>query len=138
MHEFGRIIRVLGDRSSVRLEHLVVVQDVGGSNPLGHPNKIELMKNLLNAAELKDAQNLLPDWEVSGEFLFRVFLFKNFVEAFDFMTAISSTAEEMNHHPDWANVYNKVEVRLSTHDSGGVTSLDVQLASVMDSLFTED
>ncbi len=138
MHEFGRIIRVLGDRSSVRLEHLVVVQDVGGSNPLGHPNKIELMKNLLNAAELKDAQNLLPDWEVSGEFLFRVFLFKNFVEAFDFMTAISSTAEEMNHHPDWANVYNKVEVRLSTHDSGGVTSLDVQLASIMDSLFTED
>ena len=138
MHEFGRIIRVLGDRSSVRLEHLVVVQDVGGSNPLGHPNKIELMKNLLNDAELKDAQNLLPDWEVSGEFLFRVFLFKNFVEAFDFMTAISSTAEEMNHHPDWANVYNKVEVRLSTHDSGGVTSLDVQLASVMDSLFTED
>ena len=138
MHEFGRIIRVLGDRSSVRLEHLVVVQDVGGSNPLGHPNKIELMKNLLNAAELKDAQKLLPDWEVSGEFLFRVFLFKNFVEAFDFMTAISSTAEEMNHHPDWANVYNKVEVRLSTHDSGGVTSLDVQLASVMDSLFTED
>ena len=138
MHEFGRIIRVLGDRSSVRLEHLVVVQDVGGSNPLGHPNKIELMKNLLNDAELKDAQNLLPDWEVSGEFLFRVFLFKNFVEAFDFMTAISSTAEEMNHHPDWANVYNKVEVRLSTHDSGGVTSLDVQLASTMDSLFTED
>ncbi len=138
MHEFGRIIRVLGDRSSVRLEHLVVVQDVGGSNPLGHPNKIELMKNLLNDAELKDAQNLLPDWEVSGEFLFRVFLFKNFVEAFDFMTAISSTAEEMNHHPDWANVYNKVEVRLSTHDSGGVTSLDVQLASIMDSLFTED
>ena len=54
------------------------------------------------------------------------------------MTAISSTAEEMNHHPDWANVYNKVEVRLSTHDSGGVTSLDVQLASIMDSLFTED
>tara|TARA_B100001559_G_scaffold290407_1_gene269426 strand:+ start:221 stop:637 length:417 start_codon:yes stop_codon:yes gene_type:complete len=138
VHEFGRIIRVLGDRSSVRLEHLVVVQDVGGSNPLGHPNKIELMKNLLNDAELKDAQNLLPDWEVSGEFLFRVFLFKNFVEAFDFMTAISSTAEEMNHHPDWANVYNKVEVRLSTHDSGGVTSLDVQLASIMDSLFTED
>ena len=138
MHEFGRIIRVLGDRSSVRLEHLVVVQDVGGSNPLGHPNKIELMKNLLNDAELKDAQNLLPDWEVSGEFLFRVFLFKNFVEAFDFMTAMSSTAEEMNHHPDWANVYNKVEVRLSTHDSGGVTSLDVQLASIMDSLFTED
>ena len=100
--------------------------------------KTELMQNLLDATQLKDAQNLLPDWEVSGEFLFRIFLFKNFVEAFDFMTTISSTAEEMNHHPDWSNVYNKVEVRLSTHDSGGVTSLDVELASVMDSLFTED
>ncbi len=138
MHEFGRIIRVLGDRSSVRLEHLVVVQDVGGSNPLGHPNKIELMQNLLDAAQLKDAQNLLPDWEISGESLFRIFVFKNFVEAFDFMTAISLIAENMNHHPDWSNVYNKVEVRLSTHDSGGVTSLDVDLALSMDSLFIKE
>ena len=138
MHEFGRIIRVLGDRSSVRLEHLVVVQDVGGSNPLGHPNKIELMQNLLDAAQLKDAQSLLPDWEISGESLFRIFVFKNFVEAFDFMTAISLIAENMNHHPDWSNVYNKVEVRLSTHDSGGVTSLDVDLALSMDSLFIKE
>ena len=96
------------------------------------------MRDLLDDAQLEDAKKLLPDWEVSGELLFRVFLFKNFVEAFDFMTAISLIAEEMNHHPDWANVYNKVEVRLSTHDSGGVTSLDVELASVMDSLFSED
>ena len=96
------------------------------------------MRDILDDAQLEDAKKLLPDWEVSGEFLFRVFLFKNFVEAFDFMTAISSTAEKMNHHPDWANVYNKVEVRLSTHDSGGVTSLDVELASVMDSLFSEE
>ena len=138
MHEFRRIIRVLGDRSSVRLEHLVVVQDVGGSNPLGHPNKIELMQNLLDAAQLKDAQNLLPDWEISGESLFRIFVFKNFVEAFNFMAAISLIAENMNHHPDWSNVYNKVEVRLSTHDSGGVTSLDVDLALSMDSLFIKE
>ena len=96
------------------------------------------MRDLLDVTELEDAKKLLPDWEVSEEFLFRVFLFKNFVEAFDFMTAVSSVAEEMNHHPDWANVYNKVEVRLSTHDSNGVTSLDVELASVMNSLFTED
>ena len=137
MHEFGRIIRVLGDRSSVRLEHLVVVQDVGGSNPLGHPNKIELMQNLLDAAQLKDAQNLLPDWEISGESLFRIFVFKNFVEAFDFMTAISLIAEDMNHYPDWANVYNRVEVRLRTHDSNGVTALDAELALSMDSLFTK-
>ncbi|MDG2210787.1 MAG: 4a-hydroxytetrahydrobiopterin dehydratase [Acidimicrobiales bacterium] len=96
------------------------------------------MQNLLDAAQLKDAQNLLPDWEISGESLFRIFVFKNFVEAFDFMTAISLIAENMNHHPDWSNVYNKVEVRLSTHDSGGVTSLDVDLALSMDSLFIKE
>jgi len=96
------------------------------------------MQNLLDAAQLKDAQNLLPDWEISKESLFRLFVFKNFVNAFDFMTSVSLIAENMNHHPDWSNVYNKVEVRLSTHDSGGVTSLDVELASVMDSLFSED
>ena len=84
-------------------------------------------------------EQLASDWQViDAHHLLKDYTFKNFVEAFDFMTAISSTAEKMNHHPDWANVYNKVEVRLSTHDSGGVTSLDVELASVMDSLFTEE
>jgi 4a-hydroxytetrahydrobiopterin dehydratase len=95
------------------------------------------MQNLLDAAQLKDAQNLLPDWEISGESLFRIFVFKNFVEAFDFMTAISLIAEDMNHYPDWANVYNRVEVRLRTHDSNGVTALDAELALSMDSLFTK-
>ena len=96
------------------------------------------MQNLLDAAQLKDAQSLLPDWEISEESLFRIFVFKNFVEAFDFMTSVSLIAESMDHHPDWSNVYNKVEVRLSTHDSGGVTSLDVDLAQSMDSLFIKE
>jgi len=96
------------------------------------------MQNLLDAAQLKDAQSLLPDWEISEESLFRIFVFKNFVEAFDFMTSVSLIAENMNHHPDWSNVYNKVEVRLSTHDSGGVTPLDVDLALSMDSLFIKE
>ena len=100
--------------------------------------KTELMQNLLDAAQLKDAQNLLPDWEISEESLFRIFVFKNFVDAFDFMTSVSLIAENMNHHPDWSNVYNKVQVRLSTHDSGGVTSLDVDLAQSMDSLFIKE
>jgi len=96
------------------------------------------MQNLLDAAQLKDTQSLLPDWEISEESLFRIFVFKNFVEAFDFMTSVSLIAENMNHHPDWSNVYNKVEVRLSTHDSGGVTPLDVDLALSMDSLFIKE
>jgi len=96
------------------------------------------MQNLLDAAQRKDAQSLLPDWEISEESLFRIFVFKNFVEAFDFMTSVSLIAENMNHHPDWSNVYNKVEVRLSTHDSGGVTPLDVNLALSMDSLFIKE
>ncbi len=96
------------------------------------------MQNLLDAAQLKNAQNLLPDWEISAGSLFRLFVFTNFVDAFDFMTSVSLIAENMNHHPDWSNVYNKVEVRLSTHDSGGVTSLDVDLALSIDSLFIKE
>jgi len=96
------------------------------------------MQNLLDAAQLKDAQSLLPDWEISKESLFRLFVFKNFVDAFNFMTSVSLIAENMNHHPDWSNAYNKVEVHLSTHDSGGVTSLDVDLALSMDSLFIKE
>ena len=127
----------LGDRSSARLEHLFVVQDVGGSNPLGHPNKIELMQNLLDAAQLKGAQNLLPDWEISGESLFRIFVFKNFVEAFDFMTAISLIAENMNHHPDWSNVYSRVQVTLVTHEVDCLSNLDLELAHEMDVIFED-
>ena len=64
----------------------------------------------------------------------RKFTFKNFKEAFAFMTAVAEVAEEMNHHPEWFNVYKTVEVTLSTHDAGGVTGLDVKLAEATDKL----
>lgn len=62
----------------------------------------------------------------------KVFMFKNFSEAFAFMTRVAMKAEQLNHHPEWFNVYNKVEVRLTTHDAGGLTDKDVKLATAMD------
>lgn len=67
----------------------------------------------------------------------RTYVFKNFVEAFAFMTKVADKAEEMNHHPEWFNVYNKIDVVLTTHDAGGVTEKDIALATFMDACFSE-
>ena len=75
-----------------------------------------------------------PDWEIVDGRLHRRFQFVDFVEAFAFMTAVALVAEKMDHHPDWENVWNKVTVRLNTHDAGGITVLDFKLASTMTTL----
>ncbi|EJT03525.1 4a-hydroxytetrahydrobiopterin dehydratase [Rhizobium sp. CCGE 510] len=62
----------------------------------------------------------------------RTFKFANFVEAFGFMTEAAITAEKLNHHPEWFNVYSRVDVTLNTHDAGGLTELDFKLAKAMD------
>mgnify|MGYP001225994672 FL=1 len=64
----------------------------------------------------------------------KTFEFKNFVEAFGFMTRAALWAEKLNHHPEWFNVYKTVEVTLSTHDAGGLSALDIKMASKMDEL----
>lgn len=64
----------------------------------------------------------------------KTFQFKNFVQAFGWMTQVAIWAEKLNHHPEWSNVYKTVEVTLSTHDAGGLTELDIRLAKKMDSL----
>ena len=64
----------------------------------------------------------------------KTFLFKNFVEAFGFMTQAAIIAEKMNHHPEWSNVYRTVEVTLTTHDANGLSDLDIALARKMDAL----
>jgi len=64
----------------------------------------------------------------------KTFVFKNFIEAFGFMTQAAIWAEKLNHHPEWFNVYNRVEVKLTTHDTGGLSELDVKLAGAMDQL----
>ena len=81
-----------------------------------------------------DALEKLPDWsDTSGERdeIARMFRFADFNQAFAFMTRVALKAEAMDHHPEWRNVYNRVEVVLTTHDAGGVTSLDVELAQFM-------
>lgn len=68
----------------------------------------------------------------------KTFEFKNFVDAFGFMTRVAIWAEKWNHHPEWFNVYKTLEVTLSTHDVGGLSSLDVKLARKMDVLYSND
>lgn len=74
-------------------------------------------------------------WTEKNNQLVRNFEFKDFVQAFSFMTKVAMVAEKLNHHPEWTNVYNKVEIRLSTHDAGNtVTDKDRELASKIDDL----
>lgn len=75
----------------------------------------------------------LDGWTLAedGLSISRTFTFKNFSEAFAFMTRVALAAEKMNHHPDWSNVYKTVAVTLSTHDAGGLTELDFELARRM-------
>ena len=82
------------------------------------------------AAALKD----LPAWSLArdGASIARTFEFRNFSEAFAFMTRVALAAEKMDHHPDWSNVYKTVKVELSTHDAGGLTQLDFDLAAKID------
>lgn len=78
----------------------------------------------------------LAGWQaVDGrDAITRTFKFKDFNEAFGFMARAALIAEKMDHHPEWFNVYNRVDVTLSTHDAGGLTELDVELAAAMDRL----
>lgn len=89
--------------------------------------------------DLTDVLAELPLWQAveAKEAISRTFVFKDFSQAFGFMTQIALAAERMDHHPEWFNVYNRVEVVLTTHDAGGVTALDLELARLMDHLATD-
>jgi 4a-hydroxytetrahydrobiopterin dehydratase len=98
------------------------------------------MAERLSAEARKQALGGLPGWtEVRGgdqghDAIGRTFVFKDFNEAFGFMTRAALAAEKMDHHPEWRNVYKTVEVVLSTHDAGGVTALDIALAKTMNAI----
>lgn len=77
----------------------------------------------------------MNNWEIKEGQLNKKFVFKNFVDAFGFMSKVAIEAEKMNHHPKWTNVYNSVELWLCTHDAGNtITEKDNQLASIIDTL----
>lgn len=85
----------------------------------------------LSVAEIDAALSDLPGWSHEGGRLRKTFTFADFVGAFAFMTKAAFAAERLNHHPDWSNVWAKVEVALWTHDCAGITSLDLELARAM-------
>ncbi len=75
-----------------------------------------------------------PEWNLKNGAIIRSFRFPTFREAFAFMTSVAALAEEMNHHPDWSNSYNRVEISLSTHSADGLTELDFALAERIDAV----
>jgi 4a-hydroxytetrahydrobiopterin dehydratase len=85
-------------------------------------NKEEVAPLLLN----------LNDWQFNSDGIEKKFQFKNFTEALGFIVKVGIVSEKMNHHPELFNVYNKVNIRLTTHDAGGVTDKDIKLASEID------
>ena len=86
----------------------------------------------MNIINPKVAVEELDGWTGGDDFITKIFKFKDFVEAFSFMTNIAMIAEKMNHDPEWYNVYNRVDITLTTHDSGGVTEKDISLAKAME------
>ena len=94
------------------------------------------MAELISKDQLNQKiNNLSKNWVIEDIFLKGSFIFKNFNDAFSFMKKVAIKCEDMNHHPKWTNVYNKVDVELYTHDSGGITEKDFELSSYMDSIF---
>ena len=101
------------------------------------PTKKEIaMRALLTDAERAGLVENLPLWHIAedGKALQRVFRFRDFSEAWGFMSRVALLAEKLDHHPDWSNVWNQVAIVLTTHDAGGLTHLDQKLAESIDSL----
>jgi len=96
----------------------------------------EFVMTPLNDADIGIALASLDGWglDEEGKALRRHFTFDSFVQAFGFMTKVALLAEQANHHPEWSNVYNKVDIRLTTHDADGLTERDVKLAQAIDEL----
>lgn len=74
----------------------------------------------------------LPGWQRDGNSIVKTYIFNDFIEAISFMNQAAFYAEALEHHPEWRNIYNVVEVRLMTHDTGGITSHDIRLARRME------
>ena len=92
------------------------------------------MAERLPENEISERLSAHPSWESVDGKLHRELRFDDFATAFGFMASVAIVAEKMNHHPEWSNVYNNVTVDLSTHDAGGITELDFELAGRIDQL----
>lgn len=95
------------------------------------------MQKKLSANQLREMLARAPHWrhDAEREVIVREFLFADFRQAFSFMTQVALAAEKLNHHPEWANVYNRVNIALTTHDAGGLTQRDFELAACADEAY---
>ena len=89
---------------------------------------------VLNQTEVTEKLKTLPDWTTDGETIGRIFKFKDFVSAIDFVNKLVEPAEKAGHHPDITISYNKVTINLTTHDAGGITQKDFDLAQIISQL----
>ena len=89
----------------------------------------------LSSEEINNELNNLSGWNIIDGKLHKDFQFENFNQAFGFMTRAAMEIEKINHHPEWFNVYNKLSVDLMTHDAGGITKNDIDLAKILNSLY---
>ena len=94
------------------------------------------MIEALNETERAEALDGLPDWDYDEgrDAITRKILFTDFAEAFGFMAQVALIAEKANHHPEWTNVWNRVDVLLTTHDAGGLSHRDIELAEAIDAI----
>ncbi|MDB2445553.1 MAG: 4a-hydroxytetrahydrobiopterin dehydratase [Nitrosopumilus sp.] len=88
----------------------------------------------LSESSIEEKLKNLPGWSIKKDKLHKEFQFNDFNQAFGFMTRAAMEIEKMNHHPEWFNVYNRITVELTTHDAGGITDNDVNLARILNSL----
>jgi 4a-hydroxytetrahydrobiopterin dehydratase len=92
----------------------------------------------LSQQEIELEIGKIQGWKVANGKLNRTFEFENFVQAFGFMTQVAIQAEKMNHHPEWFNVYNKIEINLVTHDINGISNYDIKLAETINHLYSKE
>jgi 4a-hydroxytetrahydrobiopterin dehydratase len=92
------------------------------------------MMPLLDPQQISAGREKLDAWEFDALSLRRRFQFGDFVEAFGFMSRVALLAERMDHHPEWSNVYSRVDIKLTSHDAGGITERDIALATQIDAL----
>lgn len=91
----------------------------------------------LNTNEIEEALKNLSGWTLKDDMIEKSFTFKDFKEAFSVMTHIAFECEQQNHHPNWENVYNNLTIKLSTHDAGGVTQKDIDLAKTIEDIVAQ-
>src|SRR5918912_2977788 len=91
----------------------------------------------LSESEIESEVTKISGWKLVNGKLNKSFEFKNFIEAFGFMTKVAMQAEKMNHHPEWFNVYNKVKIDLVTHDVSGISNYDIKLANAINKIQSE-